>query len=434
MRMYDIIQNKKEGKRLSREEIEWFIQGYVNGDIPDYQASALAMAIYFKGMTDDEMADLTLAMRDSGDKADLSAFGGKTADKHSTGGVGDKTSLIVAPLAATLGCKVAKMSGRGLGHTGGTVDKLESIPGYQTTLDPALFRRQVEEIGVAVIGQSGNFAPADKKLYALRDVTATIDSIPMIASSIMSKKLAAGADHIVLDVKCGSGAFMKTPAEAKKLAEKMVAIGNAAGKKTAAIITDMDTPLGRGIGNAIEVKESVKVLQGSRDYDDLREVSLTLASLMVALTFGKTLEDAYKECEQALEDGRAYQTFLKWIEFQGGDIEVILHPEKHCPAAYSYKLVSPVDGYITHMDAEEIGSASVLLGAGRLKKEDSIDFSAGIVLEKKTGDLVKAGDCIATLYSSVTADFAPSAEKILAALSFGETPAAPVPLIFEIVQ
>ena len=434
MQMYDLIQKKKNGEALTPEEIRWFIQGYTAGEIPDYQASALLMAIYFQGMTDEETSHLTMAMRDSGDQADLSCFGGLTADKHSTGGVGDKTSLIVAPLAASLGCKVAKMSGRGLGHTGGTVDKLESIPGFRTSLSPEEFRQQVQDIGLAIVGQSGNFAPADKKLYALRDVTATIDSVPLIAASIMSKKLAAGSEHIVLDVKTGSGAFMKTTEEARKLAEKMVAIGYHCGRKTAAVLTNMDIPLGHAIGNALEVKEALAVLQNRAEgAEDLREVCLTLAAEMVSLCFDLPFSEAKQRCEENLANGRALAVFRTWIARQGGDTDFIDHPEQLCPAAYSGELPAEADGYIVHMDAEKIGRASVLLGAGRMKKGDPIDFSAGLRLKKKTGDFVKAGESIATLYSSSTSDFTAAAELLRDAVRLAPQPPQPAPLVYEIL-
>ncbi len=434
MTMYDIIQKKKEGSDLSREEIEYFIREYTAGRLPDYQASAFTMAVCFRGMTDREMTDLTLAMRDSGDKADLSCFGGRAVDKHSTGGVGDKTSLIVGPIVASLGCKLAKMSGRGLGHTGGTVDKLESIPGFCTSMDPDAFRAQVEQIGIAIVGQSGNFAPADKKLYALRDVTATVDSVPLIASSIMSKKLAAGADTIVLDVKCGSGAFMKTEEEARVLAEKMVMIGKNAGRNTSAVITNMDIPLGRAIGNALEVKEAYDVLCCRDDAPDLREVCLALASRMVALCYGMSAEDARAHCEDALRMGLALMKFNEWIEAQGGDVSVLDDPDTFCPAKYVYELPAPRSAYISAMDAEEIGKASVHLGAGRKTKEDSIDFSAGIVLTKKTGDFVREGEPLCVLYSSVTDDFSAAAAQYLGALRFSDRLPEPQPLIYGTVS
>lgn len=418
MRMYDIIEKKKHGETLTAEEIYFFVNGYTEGTIPDYQASALLMAICLRGMDAEETSVLTEAMCNSGEKADLSCFGGQAIDKHSTGGVGDKTSLIVLPIAASLGCIAAKMSGRGLGHTGGTVDKLESIPGYRTSLSPTEFREIAAETGIALVGQSGNFAPADKKLYALRDVTATVDCIPLIASSIMSKKLAAGADVIVLDVKTGSGAFMKTREDAQRLADAMTAIGTSHGKKCAAIVTDMDVPLGRAIGNALEVKEAVRLLKEAgdpaavSDLADLKEVCLTLAAELVALCLGKDRETALAECLQSLESGHAYETFCKWIRRQGGDLTFTEDPGHFCPAKYSAVFRAPQSGRITHMNAEEIGKAAAALGAGRIRKEDPIDFSAGILLEKKPGENVKEGEPVAVLYSSVTDDFS-AAENIL---------------------
>ncbi len=432
MQMYDIIQKKKAGEALSSEEIRFFIDGYTAGLIPDYQASALCMAICFQGMDDREMTDLTLSMRDSGETADMSFFGGLSVDKHSTGGVGDKTSLIVGPITAALGCKVAKMSGRGLGHTGGTVDKLESIPGFSTSLSPEAFRKQVEEIGLAIVGQSGNFAPADKKLYALRDVTATVDSIPLIASSIMSKKLAAGADHIVLDVKCGSGAFMKTVDEAKLLASKMVAIGTGCGKGVSALITNMDRPLGRAIGNAMEVKEAYRVLNGQTEgLEDLKEVCLALSAEMVSLCFSLSREEASTRCERALSDGSAKAQFLRWISCQGGDIGVFGNEDSFCPARFSAVAAAPYDAYISHMDAESIGKAGVRLGAGRLRKEDEIDFSAGIFLLKKTGDYVRKGEPIAELFSSTVSDFSDAIEEFSDSLSYSIEKITPKPVIFD---
>ena len=398
MRMYDIIKKKRDGGQLSTAEIQFFIKGYVDGSIPDYQASALCMAIFYSGMTEEETAALTLAMANSGDTVDLSRFGNNTADKHSTGGVGDKTTLIVAPIAASLGCIMAKMSGRGLGHTGGTIDKLESIEGFNTALTPEEFFSTVEKTGLAVVGQTGNLTPADKKLYALRDVTATVDSIPLIASSIMSKKLAAGAHTIVLDVKCGSGAFMKTPEEAKALALEMVKIGNNCGRNTSAVITNMDRPLGKNIGNALEIKEAIEVLKG-KGPSDLREVCLSLATQIVSLSKGVDKDSARKLCEDALSSGKAFGKFKEWISAQGGNSQWIENPDLFPVAKFSKDILSRKDGYISGTDAESIGIASVMLGAGREKKDDTIDMSAGIIMHKKTGDFVKKGDSIATLFT-----------------------------------
>lgn len=430
--MYDIIAKKRDGGELSLHEIEWFIKEYTCGNIPDYQASALCMAILLNGMNSEETAVLTAAMRDSGDIVDLSFFEGKTVDKHSTGGVGDKTTLIVAPIVASLGAKVAKMSGRGLGHTGGTIDKLESISGFRTTLEPEEFLKQVKDIGIAVIGQSGNLAPADKKLYALRDVTATVDSIPLIASSIMSKKLAAGTDNIVLDVKVGSGAFMKSLDSAKLLANTMVDIGYNCGRRVAAVITNMDVPLGYAIGNALEVKEAIRVLNGDID-NDLASVCIELAANMIALTFNTEIDAARQNVRDEILSGRAYKKFLQWISSQGGDIKVFDNLEVFGKARFSADVVAQNDGYITKMDAECLGRISVMLGGGRVSLEDKIDFTAGIILSRKTGDRVEKGDKIATLYSSSVSDFSKVAEVFCSAVSIDADEPEKLPLIYEVV-
>ena len=432
MRMYDIIKKKRDGGELSKAEIEFFIKGYVDGTIPDYQASALCMAIFYSGMTEEETAALTLAMAHSGDTVDLSQFGNDTADKHSTGGVGDKTTLIVAPIAASLGCIMAKMSGRGLGHTGGTIDKLESIDGFNTALSPDEFFSTVEKTGLAVVGQTGNLTPADKKLYALRDVTATVDSIPLIASSIMSKKLAAGAHTIVLDVKCGSGAFMKTPEDAKALALEMVKIGNNCGRNTAAVITNMDIPLGNNIGNALEVKEAIDVLRGNGP-DDLREVCLSLATQIVALSKGITHDEAKELCLDTLNSGKAFEKFKEWISAQGGNEDWIENPELFPESTYKKDIIADGDGFISQMDAEIIGIASVILGAGRETKDDSIDMSAGIILRKKTGDEIKKGDILATFYTCKEESFSSAENKFLESLEFSDIKPQKQPLIFDIV-
>ena len=398
MRAVDLIQKKRDGGVLTEAEIRFLIGGYTDGSIPDYQMSAFAMAVFYKGMTDEETAVLTDAMMRSGDTVDLSCFGTLSVDKHSTGGVGDKTTLIVAPLVASLGGKMAKMSGRGLGHTGGTVDKLEAIPGFRTTLTPEDFRRQVEEIGVAVIGQSGNLTPADKKLYALRDVTATVDSIPLIASSVMSKKLAAGAQSMVLDVKCGSGAFMKTEAEGRLLAEKMVAIGKACGRKVAALITNMDIPLGTHVGNALEVMEAVEVLRGKPG--DLREICIALASTLLSLCHDWSGEEARIRVQEALDSGKALETMLVWVSAQGGDAEALRDFSRLPQASVQYAVRAERSGWLTHMDAEKVGIASSVLGAGRMTKDDIIDPAAGIVLDKKTGDYVQTGEILAWLHTN----------------------------------
>lgn len=397
MRIYDIIKKKRDGFELTKEEIEFFIKGYVDGSIHDYQASALCMAIFFQGMDERETADLTLAMAHSGDTVDLSRFGDLTVDKHSTGGVGDKTTLIVAPIVSSLGCVMAKMSGRGLGHTGGTIDKLESIEGFNTALSPDEFFSQVEKNGVAVVGQTGNLTPADKKLYALRDVTATVDNLSLIASSIMSKKLAGGADCIVLDVKCGSGAFMKDKESAKLLAEKMVEIGRGAGRKIAALITDMDVPLGHNIGNSLEIIEAVETLKGNGP-DDLTEISVLLAAKLLQLAGNGDFEECKALAKSKICDGSALEKLCEMVSLQGGNPNYIRNTDLFTKAAVQYKFTSSERGYIAHMDAEGIGSVCVELGAGRLCKEDIIDPSAGIVLHKKTGDFVEKDDVIATFY------------------------------------
>ena len=429
MRMYDIIKKKRDSGELSREEIDFFIKGYVDGSIPDYQASALCMAIFYTGMTEKETADLTLAMAASGDTVDLSRFKNLTADKHSTGGVGDKTTLIVAPICASLGCIMAKMSGRGLGHTGGTIDKLESIEGFNTALSPEEFFAQVEKTGIAVVGQTGNLTPADKKLYALRDVTATVDSMPLIASSIMSKKLAAGAHTIVLDVKYGSGAFMKTPEEAEALAREMVKIGKTCGRNTAAVITNMNRPLGNNIGNSLEVREAIDVLNGNGP-EDLKEVCLTLATQIIALSKKISENEARKLTEDALNSGKALNKFKEWIVSQGAKNEEPVFPE----ATHKHEIKSPVDGYIIKTDAEKIGISAVILGAGREKKDDTIDMSAGIILNKKTGDKVNKGDVIATLYSCNENSFTSSEEMFLSALEFSDAVPQSEALVYKIIR
>lgn len=433
MRMYDIIKNKRDNKELTKAEIEFFVKGYTDGSIPDYQASALTMAIFFNGMTEKETATLTLAMAESGDMVDLSQFGNKTVDKHSTGGVGDKTTLIVAPIVASLGCIIAKMSGRGLGHTGGTVDKLESIEGFNTSLTNEEFFRQVKDIGIAVVGQTGNLTPADKKLYALRDVTATVDSIPLIASSIMSKKLAAGSHTIVLDVKCGSGAFMKTPEDAKALAEEMVKIGKNNGRKMAAIITDMNTPLGKNIGNSLEVIEAIEILKGS-GAEDLKYVACSLATEIVALSKNISTQEASELVDNALSSGKAYEKLKEWISHQGGNVDLIENPENFPKAQFKEDITLENDCYISYMNAEEIGISSVVLGAGREKKEDTIDFSAGIVLNKKSGDKVAKGDVIATLYTNNKDSLQSAKEKFLSAIEYSDEKPKEIPLIYEIVR
>lgn len=427
MRMYDIITDKKQGRELSKEQIEFFINGYTDGSIPDYQASALLMAIYFKGMTERETVDLTECMALSGECLDLSDFGGLTCDKHSTGGVGDKTTLVVAPLVACLGGVVAKMSGRGLGHTGGTIDKLESITGYNAFLSEERFRAQAKEIGIAVIGQTGELTPADKKLYALRDVTGTVDSIPLIASSVMCKKLAAGAKNIVLDVKVGSGAFMKTPEEGKKLAEICVKIGKAHGRNTAALITDMDKPLGKTVGNALEVMEAIEVLKGRR-HGEFEDICIELSANMLSLCKGVSVKSAENLVRAALENGSAFEKFQSWITAQGGSLSSLKKAE------HSFEIKSEKDGFITAVNAESIGLCAAALGAGRSTKEDTIDFGAGIEMEKTVGDRIEKGDTLAVLYASDKGLFSPAAEHFKKALTFGEKSPEKRPHIFFAVR
>ena len=430
--MYDLIEKKKRGDEHSADEINFIVHGVTDGSIPDYQVSAWLMAVYFKGMTDKETSLLTDAMAHSGDMIDLSRFGTLTVDKHSTGGVGDKTSLVITPIVAALGAKVAKMSGRGLGHTGGTVDKLESLTGYRTALSVDEFLSQVEEIGIALVGQSGNLAPADKKLYALRDVTATVNSIPLIASSIMSKKLAAGTRSIVLDVKCGSGAFMNTPELARELAEAMVAIGKSRGRRTAAVITNMDLPLGHAIGNAIEVKEAIEVLTG-KGPDDLREVCLKLASVMLSLSLGITEEEGLALAVGTLESGKAYGKFCEWIALQGGDAAYAKDPSLFGESLYEREIKAGRDGYILSCNAEAIGIAAMKLGAGRETKDDLIEFKAGIRLIKKPCDRVEATDTVAVLYTDKK-DALDEAEKIvLNALTFTDCVPERAPMIIATV-
>ena len=433
MNMYEIITKKKQGRRLSEEEIRATVRGYTEGNIPDYQISALLMAICLKGMDEDETRALTVAIAESGAQIDLSEFGELTVDKHSTGGVGDKTTLIVAPIAAALGCKVAKMSGRGLGHTGGTVDKLESFPGYRTELPSEEFFAQVRDIGIAVVGQSGGLAPADKKLYALRDVTATVDSIPLITSSIMGKKLASGSRSIVLDVKCGSGSFMKTAEEARALAKSMTDIGRAAGRRVSAVITNMDLPLGYAVGNSLEVIEAIEVLSG-RGPADLRQVCVTLASEMVSLCLGYTEKEARAAVEECIKSGAAKAKLCQWIAAQGGDERLVRDPSGFPTAKFSREVIAPVDGFVTRMNAEQIGHSSVKLGAGRVKKGDAIDHSAGIILCKKTGDRVARGEVLAMLYTNGAETLDEAEAALLRAYELGaEKPESRV-LVYDILR
>lgn len=398
MRIYDIIEKKRDGHKLTKEEIDFFVQEYTAERIEDYQASALLMAIFINGMDEEETVNLTESMAKSGDMLDLSSIDGITADKHSTGGVGDKTSLVVAPICASLGIKMAKMSGRGLGHTGGTIDKLESIEGYNTSIDTDAFFKQVNEIGIALIGQTGNLAPADKKIYALRDVTATVDNISLIASSIMSKKIAAGAQNIVLDVKCGSGAFMKDEQSAAELAEMMVKIGKKCGRNMAAVITNMDIPLGSNVGNALEIKEVVDILNNKGDCQ-LRELCLVLSATILSISYGWDYEDAYIKAENTLTDGSALNKLKELVSAQGGNTQMIDNTSLLPKCDNSLEIKTNQDGFIQSIDSKIVGESAVLLGAGREKKTDTIDYGAGIILYKKTGDKVSVGDTIAILYA-----------------------------------
>ena len=415
MRMYDLISKKRNGGALNRKEMTHLIEGYVKGEIPDYQMSAFLMAVYFQGMTKEETAVMTDLVAKSGDVVDLSSIEGIKVDKHSTGGVGDKTTLIVAPLAAACGVKVAKMSGRGLGHTGGTVDKLESIPGMRVSLEREEFFEIVNKTGLCVIGQSGNLTPADKKLYALRDVTATVESIPLIAVSIMGKKLAAGSDCILLDVKTGSGAFMNTVEDSLALAQEMVSIGESAGKKTAALITNMDIPLGNNIGNSLEVIEAVETLK-NQGPEDLTEVCIQLAANMLYLAEIGDMNICLSKVKEALANGTALQKLIEMVEAQGGDSSVIKDVSKFEKAAIEKEVLSPYDGYITFMDTKECGIASCILGAGRETKEDKIDYSAGIILKKKTGDRIRKSDVLAVLCGNKEDKIQQAEEQFLKAL------------------
>ena len=433
MRMYDIILKKRADLPLSDKEIRFVIDGYVKGEIPDYQVSALLMTIVFNGMNARELGTLTLAMAQSGNMVDLSNIDGITVDKHSTGGVGDKTTLIIAPLVAACGGKVAKMSGRGLGHTGGTIDKMESIPNLKVSLEQDAFINQVNKIGLAVIGQSEGLAPADKKLYALRDVTGTVDSIPLIASSVMSKKLASGAQAILLDVKVGSGAFMKNIEDASELAKAMVDIGKENGRSVKAILTDMDRPLGHAIGNALEIREVIDTLKGHGP-EDLTHECIIMAAHMLVLSHMCDYETALNRVQQALDSCAALERLRLMIEAQGGDSRVIDDDRVLTIGKFTYDVTSPQDGYITHMNTEQCGIASVMLGAGRTIKDGPIDYSAGIVMHKKTGDSVTVGESIATLYASDESLFTNAAQTYLEAITIGNTAPKVVDTILDIVE
>ena len=433
MRMYDIILKKRANLPLSDKEIRFVIDGYVKGEIPDYQVSALLMTIVFNGMNARELGTLTLAMAQSGNMVDLSNIDGITVDKHSTGGVGDKTTLIIAPLVAACGGKVAKMSGRGLGHTGGTIDKMESIPNLKVSLEQDAFIDQVNKIGLAVIGQSEGLAPADKKLYALRDVTGTVDSIPLIASSVMSKKLASGAQAILLDVKVGSGAFMKNIEDARELAKAMVDIGKGNGRLIKAILTDMDRPLGHAIGNALEIREVIDTLKGHGP-EDLTHECIIMAAHMLVLSHICDYETALSRVQEALDSGAALERLRMMIDAQDGDSRVIDDESLLAIGKFTYDVTAPQDGYITYMNTEQCGIASVMLGAGRTVKDGPIDYSAGILMHKKTGDSVTVGECIATLYASDESLLSNAAKTYLEAITFGETAPIMADTILDIVE
>ena len=434
MRAYDIIYKKREGQKLTKEELEFLINGYVNEDIADYQMSAWAMAVYFQGMDAEETANLTMLMAESGDMIDLSPIKGTKVDKHSTGGVGDTTTLVLAPLVASAGIPVAKMSGRGLGHTGGTIDKLESIPKFNTSLSRDKFFDNVNKHGVAVVGQTGNLTPADKKLYALRDVTATVESIPLIASSIMSKKLAGGADAIVLDVKTGNGAFMKDFENAKRLAEAMVAIGKEVGRDTAAYITDMNQPLGNAVGNALEVKEAIKTLQGEGPAD-LTNLCIELGAAMLELA-GKTrdLEEGKKLLKENLKNGKALDKFSEMITAQGGNAKVVKDLSLLPTADATVEVKSQKDGYISEIKALDIGLAAMILGAGRENKESKIDLAVGLELKKKTAEKVSKGDTLAVLHYNNDQNLDEAKEKLLSAFTITDQPKEENELIYEIIK
>lgn len=432
MRMVDLIEKKRDGSALTNEEIRFFINEYTKGEIPDYQVSALLMAIYFQDMNDQERADLTLAMVESGDQIHLTEIEGIKVDKHSTGGVGDTTTLVLGPLVAACGVPVAKMSGRGLGHTGGTIDKLEAIEGFHVELTTEQFTKQVNEFKLAVIGQSGNLTPADKKLYALRDVTGTVNSIPLIASSIMSKKIAAGADAIVLDVKTGEGAFMKTVEDSRALAKAMVQIGNNVGRQTMAIISDMSQPLGFAIGNALEVKEAIDTLRG-KGPADLTELCLVLGSQMVVVGGkAKDLDEARKMLLEVIENGKALEVFKDFIQAQGGNPAVVDQPELLPQAAFTFEVPSKESGFVSFIEADEVGTAAMLLGAGRATKESEIDLAVGIVLHKKVGDSVEAGESLATIHAN-TENIQQVLEILYKYIEFSAEPVTPPNLIEEII-
>lgn len=434
MRMYDLIVKKKKGLSLSAEEIDFMVQGYTKGEIPDYQMSAMMMAICFMGMDDEETLNLTMSMVHSGDMLDLSKIAGVKVDKHSTGGVGDKTSLALTPMVAACGVKIAKMSGRGLGHTGGTIDKLESFPGFNTSISEEEFINNVNNIGLSIMGQTADLAPADKKLYALRDVTATVENMSLIASSIMSKKLAAGADAIVLDVKTGSGAFMKNLEDAKGLAKKMYDIGNGAGRKTIALITNMDQPLGNKVGNALEVIEAIETLKGEGP-EDFTELCMSLGSAMlVSGGLAKDYSEGRSMLKDSIESGKALDKLAEFVNAQGGDSSYVYHPEKFVLAKDKVEVKAPVSGYISHIVCDEVGICSLILGGGRETKDSEIDLSVGIDLTAKVGSYVNAGDTIAYVYSNSEEKTKACVERLLSAYSFSEESVDVPKVIIEVVD
>ena len=433
--MTELIAKKRDGGALTTEEISFMIDGYVRGEIPDYQMSAMCMAILFSGMDDREILDLTMSMMHSGETLDLSPIRGVKADKHSTGGVGDKTSLVLCPMVAACGVKIAKMSGRGLGHTGGTIDKLESFPGFVTGISEERFFENVNRIGIAIAGQTAEVCPADKKLYALRDVTGTVPSIPLIVSSIMSKKLAAGADVIVLDVKCGSGAFMKTPEQARELAEGLTRVGKLAGRKCAAVITDMDEPLGFAVGNALEVKEAIDVLAGRTEAGELKSLCLTLGANMLTLSgLAADETEAKAKLEATIADGSALRKLAEMVEAQGGDSRAVYDFSLLPEAAYKREVPSQEGGYVEHIEADDVGLVSMHLGGGRVTKESPIDLSVGVVLHKKVGDRVEPGESLATIHASSEKKAARAEELLRACYTLSPYPVEKAPFIKNIVK
>ena len=433
--MTELIAKKRDGEALSTEEIGFMIDGYVRGEIPDYQMSAMCMAILFRGMDDREILDLTMSMMHSGETLDLSPIRGVKADKHSTGGVGDKTSLVLCPMVAACGVKIAKMSGRGLGHTGGTIDKLESFPGFVTGISEERFFENVNRIGIAIAGQTAEVCPADKKLYALRDVTGTVPSIPLIVSSIMSKKLAAGADVIVLDVKCGSGAFMKTAEQARELAEGLTRVGRLAGRKCAAVITDMDEPLGYAVGNALEVKEAIDVLAGRTEAGELKELCLTLGANMLTLSgLAANEAEAREKLETTIADGSALKKLAEMVEAQYGDSRAVYDTSLLPDAAFKREVLSAEGGYVAHIEAEDVGLVSMHLGGGRVTKESAIDLSVGVVLHKKVGDRVEPGESLATIHASDEKKAAEAAELLKKCYTLSQSPVEKAPFIKAVVS